>query len=430
MIDRRVGKLVFTFPGQGSFNGDVLRELHESSAWRTEFLEARDISRRVLGHDFLLLVESRSPEERERILKACPDIDQVGIYVTNYLTAAGLIAAGLTPDLVLGHSFGELAALAIAGCYTFETGLRIVCQRSAILSHLASGGRMAALSCNADRTLELVHGLKDSSLEIAVLNHKRQTVVSGLPAELERLRESAASQGVSVTSLKSRHPFHSSLLRPLAEPFRLMLCGYEFEPASIPVYLCTERSFFSAGANLPSVLSEQFFKQLDFSAILLELHGLGFRRFVECGAGNIVTKVTQEAGLEGVEAYASAPLADGPEKGRAAILQKFSAEIVTKRKAAPQLSMTGAPQFAELIRDMHAVLSRASHAMEELAAENNQLDRSDRTPPRQPKPVPEPEPMVEPGTLRRRSHRHRRHGLRAARCAQSGAILEQHPCGR
>ena len=396
MINRREGKLAFTFPGQGSFNGDVLLALHQSPTWRTEFQQAQDISRRVLGHDFLLLVESSSQQERERILKACPDLDQVGIYVADYLTAAGLIAEGLAPDLLLGHSFGELAALAIAGVYTFETGLRIVCQRSAILGHLASGGRMAALSCNSERALQLLRGLKDSPLEIAVLNHKRQTVVSGLPAELERLRESAASQGVSLTTLKSRHPFHSSLLRPLVEPFRLMLCGYAFEPPAIPVYLCTERKFLSDGDNLPSILSEQFFKQLDFSAILLELHGLGFRNFVECGAGNIVTKVTQEAGLEGVEAYASAPLVDGPEKGRDAILRRFSAELVTNRPAAPQLSMTATPQLSELIRDMHAVLGRASRALEVLEAENNLTAITVPAGKAEHEPAPLPELIAEP----------------------------------
>jgi acyl transferase domain-containing protein/NAD(P)-dependent dehydrogenase (short-subunit alcohol dehydrogenase family) len=389
MIDRRQGKLVFTFPGQGSFNGDVLRELYESSVWQAEFMQARNICSHTLGHDFLPLIESRSQEQREQILKECPDLDQVGIYVADYLPAAGLIAAGLTPDLLLGHSLGELAALAVAGCYTFETGLRIVCQRAAILSHFASGGRMAAISCNSERAIQLIGGLKGSSLEIAVRNHKRQTVVSGLPAELERLRESAASQGISVTSLKSRHPFHSSLLRPVVEPFRLMLCGYAFEPAAIPVYLCTERRFLSAGDNLPSVLSEQFFKQLDFSAILLELHGLGFRRFVECGAGNIVTRVTLEAGLEGVEAYSSAPFEDGPEKGRAAILETFRAQITTGGAAAT-------PQLSDLIKDMHAVLGRASRAIEELASGSNTVAAIESARQAEPEPVREPEPIADP----------------------------------
>jgi len=391
MISQREGKLVFTFPGQGSFSGAVLRELYESSAWRTEFEQAGDISRRVLGHDFILLTESRTQEERDQILKACPDLDQVGIYVTNYLTAMGIIAAGLKPDLLMGHSFGELAALAVAGCYTFEAGLRIVCQRSAILSHLASGGKMAALSCNSERALQLIRGLKGTSLEIAVLNHKRQTVVSGLPVELERLGESAASQGVSLTLLKSRHPFHSSLLKPVVEPFRLMLSGYAFEPAAIPVYLCTERRFLSAGDNIPSILSDQFYKQLDFSAIMLELHGLGFRRFVECGAGSIVTKVTQEAGLEGVEAYSSSPIADGPEKGRAAILEKFSAEIVNSRPAAaPQQA-----ELADLIKDMHSLLGRASRALEGLAVESSPVAAIEPARKAEPEPVPEPEPIAE-----------------------------------
>ncbi|HUB53206.1 MAG TPA: SDR family NAD(P)-dependent oxidoreductase [Terracidiphilus sp.] len=391
MNNRREGKLAFTFPGQGSFNADVLRELFESARWQTEFRQAQEACRLILGHDFLPLVESRSQEEREQILKVCPDLDQVGIYVADYLTAAGLIDAGLTPDLLLGHSFGEMAALAVAGCLTFETGLRIVCQRSAILTHLASGGRMAAVSCNSERALDLIRGLKGSSLEIAVINHKRQTVVSGLPAELERLRESAAGQGVSLTLLKSRHPFHSTLLKPVVEPFRLMLCGYAFKSPAIPVYLCTERKFLSAAESLPSVLSEQFFKQLDFSAILNELHGLGFRRFVECGAGNIVTKVTQEAGLEGIETFSSAPLADGPEKGRAAILRELSQEIGAGK---PQAT----PQLAELIRDMHAVLGRASRAIEDIAADNGAVAVVEpaRQSEAEPEPVREPEQIAEP----------------------------------
>ena len=360
MINRRDAKLVFSFPGQGSFNGEILRELYESSAWETEFSQVQRVCRLILGKDFMPLVESRSQQERDRLLQAFPDFDQVGIYVVDYLTAAALIAAGLKPDLLLGHSFGEIAALAVAGCYSFETGLRIVCQRSSILSHLSLGGRMAALSCDPDRALALINGLAESSsLEIAVRNHKRQTVVSGPLVELERLRESAASQGVCFTLLKSRHPFHSSLLRPAVEPFRLMLCGYAFQSAAIPVYLCTERKFLSVTDNLSSIISDQLFKQLDFAGILHELHGLGYRRFVECGAGNIATKVTQEAGLESLQAFASAPIADGFGKGSAAIMREFASEL--------EIPNLGETQLIELIRETHTALDRAARALEGFA---------------------------------------------------------------
>ena len=328
MINRRDAKLVFSFPGQGSFSGEILRELYEAPRGRRSSQQVQHVCRLILGKDFMPLVESRSQQERERLLQACPDFDQVVSTLSDYLTAAALIAAGLEPDLLLGHSFGEIAALAVAGCYSFETGLRIVCQRSSILSHLSLGGRMAAAFMRFRSRPRVDRGLAESSsLEIAVRNHKRQTVVSGPLVELERLRESAASQGVCFTLLKSRHPFHSSLLRPAVEPFRLMLCGYAFQSAAIPVYLCTERRFLSVTDNLSSIISDQLFKQLDFAGILHELHGLGYRRFVECGAGNIATKVTQEAGLESLQAFASAPIADGFGKGSAAIMREFASEL-------------------------------------------------------------------------------------------------------
>ena len=313
--------MVFTFPGQGSFHGDILRELHDQFSYGAEFSRANEIARHILGHDFLPLARCRTAEERDVVLKTCPELDQVGIYVTNYLIATELIASGLRPDLLVGHSFGEMAALAIGGVYTFETGLRIVCQRSAVLRQFNSGGKMAAASCGADRVSEVLRSLGKSSLEIAVANHARQTVISGLPADLDRLGAALAAQGVGLTMLKSRHPFHSSLLHPAVEPFRLMLCSYAFQPAAIPVYLCTEGKLFSGAVDLSVVLSEQFVKPLDFAAILRELHKQGFSRFIECGAGNIVSKVTVESGMEGIVAQAAAHPAEGFQKGRAAVLR-------------------------------------------------------------------------------------------------------------
>ena len=349
------GKLLFTFPGQGSFNSDVLRELYESFTYRAEFQCADRLALSILGHAFLPLA-GPDKDLRDKALKSCPELDQIGIYVTNYLIASELIASGLRPDMVVGHSFGEIAALAIAGVYSFETGLRIVCQRSAVVSQVMSGGKMAALSCNAERTAEMIGLLGKPSLEIAVLNHRRQTVVSGLTADLDKLGEEAARHGIGMTLLKSRHPFHSSLLRPAVSPFRLILGSYAFGPAGIPVHLCTERALYSGDTNLPVSLSEQFFKQLDFAAILSDVHQAGFRRFVECGAGNIVTRVTLESGLEGIEAWAACPVADGARKGGAAVLTALGT-------GSAALKNIHTSTFAELVKDMRGILDRASLAL-------------------------------------------------------------------
>jgi acyl transferase domain-containing protein len=360
-------KLAFTFPGQGSFQAEVLRQLYDGFQYREQFSRADEIAAQILGYGFLPLVESHLVEERDRILQACPDLDQVAIYVTNYLIAKQLIDSGLRPDLLLGHSFGELAALAVAGVYSFETGLRIVCQRSAVLRQFTTGGKMAAISCGAERTAEVLRSLGKPSLAIAVVNHARQTVVSGLEADLNELTPVLARQGVSLTLLKSRYPFHSALLQPGVEPFRVALCSYSFLPAAIPVYLCTEGAMYASGTRLPVVLSEQFVKPMNFAAILGDLHRQSFRKFVECGAGNIVTKVVQASALEGIVARAAGDLAEGPVKGCAAVLHEFGAQPGTAQP-------TASGELADLAREMRATLERATRALETRAFEARAFD--------------------------------------------------------
>jgi len=172
------GKLVFTFPGQGSYSAPVLEELFRNYPYSQQFEAADRISRRILGHAFLPLAEG-NPAHREQALKAFPSLDQIAIYVTNVLIADVLMSAGILPDLLLGHSFGELAALAAGGVYSFETGLSIVCQRCISLLPLGTAGKMAALSCGSDRATGLIEASGGKTLQIAVVNHDRQTVISG-----------------------------------------------------------------------------------------------------------------------------------------------------------------------------------------------------------------------------------------------------------
>jgi acyl transferase domain-containing protein/NAD(P)-dependent dehydrogenase (short-subunit alcohol dehydrogenase family) len=317
------GKLVFTFPGQGSYHARILEELFQHNPYRAQFEAADRISRRILGHEFLPLAQG-NPANRDQALKACPDLDQLAIYVTDVLIADLLRNAGIRPDLLLGHSFGELAALAVAGAYSFETGLKMVCQRCAALQPLRSVGKMAALSCGPDQVAVLIQASGARTLEIAVLNHDRQTVVSGADAELNRLGDVAVLQGINLTILRSRYPFHSIQLSPAVAPFRAALCSYDFQAPALPAYLGTEGKFYDAECDLADILSAQFVRKLDFIGILRRLYDAGYRRFIECGAGDALTGIASRAlsGRAGVICRASAPNDKGVAAGNAAILQE------------------------------------------------------------------------------------------------------------
>ena len=218
------------------------------------------------------------------------DLDQLGIYLANYATARLWLQRGTTPDLLLGHSFGELAAFAVAGIYRFEDGARLVCQRVLSLREAAGSGRMAAVAAPAAQVRAALDAFAKSSA-ISVINHSGQTVVSGPEGELAELRDRLARQAVSVTMLKSRYPFHSSLLSAASRAFGIAARGYRFEPPCYPVYVGTEQRLVDDGMDLADAMARQLVSPLDFEAAVRGLAGDGYRRFLECGAGTIVTKI-------------------------------------------------------------------------------------------------------------------------------------------
>ncbi len=261
-VERDPG-IIFTFPGQGSYSHRILGELYTSFPETSSYFhQANDIGRELLKGDFLSLVSSTSDKEHDERLSACPDLDQIGIYLTEVLIAKILIESGVKPALLVGHSFGELAALATGGAYSIETGLRIVCHRVLALQSMAQPGAMAAISCDLERVRRCIQELGSDSIEISVINHPRQAVVSGKLSDLEALSTIANRQGVSLTVLKSKYPYHSSFLARAVAPFRVALEAYDFRPANVPVYLCMESTLYSPGSDLAQTLPSQFVRTL------------------------------------------------------------------------------------------------------------------------------------------------------------------------
>lgn len=287
--------LVFTFPGQGSYSHKILREIYSSyPEFSHYFAQANAAAGELLGGDFLSLISAADDSEHDQRLSACPDLDQIGIFVSEVLIAKILIDAGVKPSLLVGHSFGDLAALATAGVYSFETGVRIVAHRVRALQSMAQPGVMAALSCDLERAQRFLEQAQKNSVTVSVINQPRQTVVSATRSDLEELQTLLNSNGVSLTFLKSRYPYHSPLLERAVAPFREALEKLTFAPARIPVFLCMEKMLYSPGTNLAQALSSQFIRTLDFRIVVSTLYESGYRNYVECGAGNIVTKIIEQ----------------------------------------------------------------------------------------------------------------------------------------
>lgn len=274
--------IIFMFPGQGSYAHRVLRDFYHADNESAFFLQKADkITERFLGDSILRLVTAETPEQHNALLERSPDLAQVGIYIGSVLVARYLMKKGVKPDCVVGHSAGELAALAIAGVYSDETGLEIMCNRILALQSMKSGpAGMLAVFCDEERARSVISEIGGSSLQISVVNHAEQTVVSGTSVDLQRLESRLESLGIQSLRLKNRYPFHSTLMEPAVAPFASFLVNVKFTPPGISAYSPIERGFYTAQSDMAHLLASHLVRPFTFPDALLKLSGSGGRVFI------------------------------------------------------------------------------------------------------------------------------------------------------
>src|SRR5262245_41069418 len=229
------GDVVFMFAGQGTWSPGLFREVCRVDPNATSALRRADeIARSLLGEPVSPLV---TDSEGDELLARCAELGQVGTYLTGVLTARYLISRGLQPAWLFGHSAGELAALSVSGAYDIDKGVELICHRIRALRGMRGPpGGMMALGCDEKRVRALLEALGPVSLNVAVMNHPEQTIVSGPVEELDRLATVAESLNLTHIRLVSRYPFHSRLLRDAVAPFRDALRQLQFKPLEFPVY--------------------------------------------------------------------------------------------------------------------------------------------------------------------------------------------------
>src|SRR5260370_28714003 len=139
-------KLAALFPGQGAFYPGALKGAsREYRIIRDVLADIDSVAKARLSESVTeKLWDPKSPDI-EAWLKDSPGLLQLAIYGISVSMYRVLALQGLNPDVLVGHSFGEIAALVCAGSFSISLGAEIVIERTAALAKLATnGGDMAA----------------------------------------------------------------------------------------------------------------------------------------------------------------------------------------------------------------------------------------------------------------------------------------------
>lgn len=282
--------LALLFPGQGSHEVGMGRDVFEASAAARAVFESADLA---LGFSLTRRIFEGPDDELTRTEIQQPAILTTSIALLRALEEA--LATPLNPAYVAGHSLGEYSALVAAGALGFEDAVRLVRARGAFMQESVPEGRgaMAAVLGCAPDVVETAcrQASKELSLVVAPANYNspQQTVISGDAIAVERACTRARELGAKrAIPLSVSAPFHCELMAPSAEKLEPELARVRFREASPPVISNVEAVANTSADRIPNLLKAQVTAPVRFTEMVEHLKTLGVTRVVEVGPGQVL----------------------------------------------------------------------------------------------------------------------------------------------